>query len=224
MLSRVVKHGFTCHQSEREISRKTASKWSKCSLEPLDARTARSRDGGPSFSLGSRVLRAIWSLCWLLLARWTPPPLHGWRAFLMKCFGAKLGADCRVHASARIWWPGNLHCGSSVLIGPGAIIYNQGRITIGDGATISQRAHLCAGTHDIEDPHFQLVLAPIDIGSSCWVAAEAFVGPQVSMAEGSVLAARGVLFADAEAWTVYSGNPATAFKTRAPQAGVTSDP
>ncbi|MXO96489.1 putative colanic acid biosynthesis acetyltransferase [Erythrobacter aquimaris] len=191
-------------------------------MEPLDARTARSRDGGPSFPLGSRVLRALWSLCWLLLARWTPPPLHGWRAFLLKCFGARLGPNCRVHASARIWWPGNLQCGSSVLIGPEAIIYNQGRITIGDGAIISQRAHLCAGTHDIEDPHFQLVLAPIEIGSSCWIAAEAFVGPRVSMAEGSVLAARAVLFTDAEPWTVYSGNPATAFKTRAPQAGATS--
>ena len=218
MLSRVVKHGFSCHQPERNLSRWTAGRWSECSLEPLDARTSRSRDGGPSFPLRSRVLRAIWTACWFLLARWTPPPLHGWRAFLLRCFGARLGPKCRIHASARIWWPGNLRCERGVLIGPGAIIYNQGRVTIGERSVISQRAHLCAGTHDIEDPDFQLVLAPIEIGSSCWVAAEAFVGPRVSMAEGSVLAARGVLFTDTEAWTVYSGNPATAFKTRAPQA------
>ena len=223
MLSRVVKHGFTCHQPKREISRKPASNWSECSLEPLDARSARSRDGGPSFSLGSRVLRALWSASWLLLARWTPPPFHGWRVFVLKCFGAKLGPNCRVHASANIWWPGNLSCGSGVLIGPGAIIYNQGQVTIGDRAVISQRAHLCASTHDIEDPHFQLVLAPIDIGPSCWVAAEAFVGPKVSMAAGSVLAARGALFADTEEWTVYSGNPAAAFKARARRAGAGSD-
>ena len=45
--------------------------------EPLDARTARPMHGGPSFTLGNRVLRAVWGLTWLVLCRFTPPPLHG---------------------------------------------------------------------------------------------------------------------------------------------------
>jgi putative colanic acid biosynthesis acetyltransferase WcaF len=101
-----------------------------------------------------------------------------------------------------------------VLIGPGARLYNQGHIRIGAGTVVSQRAHLCASSHDLSDPHFQLILRPIAIGERCWIAAEAFVGPGVTMADRAVLAARGVLFGDAEADGVYSGNPAVLLKSR----------
>ncbi|MBX7527807.1 DapH/DapD/GlmU-related protein [Qipengyuania vesicularis] len=184
-------------------------------MTPLDARKSGSRSGGPSFSLGNRLARVLWMTTWFLLARWTPPALHGWRAFLLELFGARLGRRCRVHASAAIWHPANLELGDNVLIGPGARLYNQGHITIGSDSIVSQRAHLCASTHDVSDPHFQLVLRPISIGTNCWIAAEAFVGPGVIMGEGSVLAARGALFDDAEGWTIYRGNPATEVRKRA---------
>ncbi len=74
---------------------------------------------------------------------------------------------------------------------------------------------MCASTHDVNDPHFQLQLRPIVVGQQCWVAAEAFVGPGVTMADRSVLAARGALFGDAAADTIYRGNPAEAIKPRA---------
>ena len=79
---------------------------------------------------------------------------------------------------------------------------------------VSQRAHLCASSHDRRDPLFQLVLRPVTLGEQCWVAAEAFVGPGVTMGDRSVLAARGVLFGDAAADGVYSGNPAIYLKPR----------
>ena len=180
----------------------------------LDARTAQSATGGPSFSLQNRLVRVIWQISWLVLCRFTPPPLHRWRAFVLRCFGARIGRGARVHASVKIWLPANLDLGDQVLIGPGARLYNQGRIVIGARTVVSQRAHLCASTHDIHDPHFQLVLRPIAIGEGCWIAAEAFVGPGVAMATRAVLAARGVLFGDAEADGVYSGNPAVYLKAR----------
>jgi putative colanic acid biosynthesis acetyltransferase WcaF len=67
---------------------------------------------------------------------------------------------------------------------------------------------LCASSHALDDADFQLVLGPIALGASCWVAAEAFVGPGVTMGDGAVLAARGALFEDAEPDGVYRGNPA----------------
>ncbi|WP_341712800.1 putative colanic acid biosynthesis acetyltransferase [Erythrobacter sp.] len=187
---------------------------------PLDARQARSRTGGPSFPLGNRLIRVLWQASWLILARWTPPPLHRWRGLLLRLFGARLGRGCRVHASVRIWLPSQLELGDDVLIGPEVVLYNQGHIAIGSDSVISQRAHLCASTHDIEDPDFQLLLRPIALGRRCWVAAEAFVGPGVTMGDGAVLGARGALFTDADSWTVYRGNPATEFKPRALRAGV----
>lgn len=181
---------------------------------PLNARASRPLRGGPSFSLGNRILRVIWCLSWLVLCRFTPPPLHGWRRLVLRLFGARIGKGARVHASAAIWLPANLDLGEDCLIGPRVQLYNQGHISIGTRAVVSQGAHLCASSHDVRDPHFQLVLRPVSIGDGCWVAAEAFVGPGVTMHRGSVLAARGALFEDASADTVYRGNPAEAVRPR----------
>lgn len=182
--------------------------------EPLDAQHSRPMEGGASFSLGNRLFRVVWMAAWLVLARFTPPPLHGWRRLVLRLFGADIAPGARVHASVRIWHPGNLTIGAQALIGPGAIIYNQGHIAIGRSAIVSQRAHLCASSHDVRSPDFQLVLRPITVGAGCWIAAEAFVGPGVTMHDRSVLAARAALFGDAEADTIYRGNPATAFRER----------
>lgn len=180
----------------------------------LDASETRPLEGGASFSLGNRVLRVIWGLAWLVLCRFTPPPLHPWRRLVLRLFGARIGKGARVHASVRIWLPANLELGEQTLIGPGAIIYNQGRIAIGARSVVSQRAYLCASSHDISDPHFQLVLRPITVGSGCWIATEAFVGPGVTVGDGAVIGARAALFGDAAENGVYSGNPAQLLKQR----------
>jgi putative colanic acid biosynthesis acetyltransferase WcaF len=181
----------------------------------LDARRHDPLRGGASFSLSNRLLRVVWGATWLVLCRFTPPPLHRWRAFVLRCFGARVGRGARVYASVSIWLPANLELGDNVLIGPGARLYNQGRITIGARSVISQRAHVCASSHDVRDPHFQLVLRPVTIGEGCWVAAEAFVGPGVIMGDRSVLAARGALFCNVPPDAIFSGNPAAFLKQRA---------
>jgi putative colanic acid biosynthesis acetyltransferase WcaF len=181
---------------------------------PLDARETRPLEGGASFSLGNRLARVAWMAAWLVLCRFTPPPLHPWRRLVLRAFGAKVARGARVHASVSIWLPANLELGENVLIGPGVRLYNQGRICIGACSVISQRAHICASTHDVRDPLFQLVLRPVTIGRQCWVAAEAFVGPGVIMHDQAVLGARGALFGDAEPGGVYSGNPAEFVKER----------
>lgn len=183
--------------------------------QPLDASTSRPLEGGASFSIANRLARVAWGLSWLLLARFTPPLLHPWRRLLLRAFGARIAAGARVHGSAVIWLPANLDLGENCLIGPRVRLYNQGRIAIGDRTVISQGAHLCASSHDVRDPHFQLVLRPIAVGADCWIAAEAFVGPGVTLHDGAVLAARGALFQDAEAGMIYRGNPAAAIKPRA---------
>ena len=180
----------------------------------LDAARSRPLEGGPSFSLSNRVQRAIWILAWGLLASWTPPPLHPWRRWLLRVFGATIGPGARVYGRVRVWYPPNLTLGAGAVLGPGVTCYNQDRVTIGARAIVSQGAHLCTGSHDIADPNFQLVTRPITIGPNAWIAAEAFVGPGVSVGEGAVLGARGVTFRSLDSWTVYAGNPAQVLKVR----------
>jgi putative colanic acid biosynthesis acetyltransferase WcaF len=182
----------------------------------LDASRHDSFAGAPSFTLSHRLFRAAWSLAWFLLARWTPPPLHRWRVLLLNLFGAKVAGNARVHASASIWYPPNLVMGPQATLGPGVVCYSVDRIVIGERAVISQRAHLCTGTHLVDDPHFQIVTRPIEIRAHAWVAAEAFVGPGVTVDEGAVLGARGVTVKDLEPWTIYAGNPARLLGQRTP--------
>lgn len=183
-------------------------------MKVLDAATTRQAEGGASFSLGNRLFRLGWMIAWGLLARWTPPPFHRWRRFVLNLFGAKVAPGARVYGTARIWYPPHLEMGPFATMGPGVNCYNQGPIRIGRHAIVSQGAHLCAGTHDVSDPNFQLVTRPIDIGERAWVAAEAFVGPGVTVGEGAVLGARAVAMRSIEPWGIYSGNPAQKLRTR----------
>ncbi len=170
--------------------------------------------GGASFTLGNRIYRLAWAVTWQLLASWTPSPLHGWRRMILRLFGAKVAPTAHVYSSARIWSPVNLEVGDYACIGRGVIVYSMARITFAPYSLASQGAHICAGTHDIEDVNFQLRARPIVIGYRAWIAAEAFVAPGVTVGDGSVLGARGCAFRDLEPWTVYGGNPARAIKPR----------
>lgn len=93
--------------------------------------------------------------------------------------------------------------------------------TIGRRATVSQGAHLCAGTHNVDDPDHPLEVKPITIDENAWIAAEAFVGPGVKIGAWSVLGARGVAFRDLEPGTINIGNPAVPVRQR--KIGTTAD-
>lgn len=169
---------------------------------------------GPSFSRKNRIGRLIWGVVFLTCFRFSPRTLHGWRAFVLRCFGATIGKGVHVYPDVRIWAPWNLRLDDECGIGNGAILYSQGTITIGRRAVISQGAHLCAGTHDYNLPGFPLITKPIVIGAHAWVAAEAFIHPGVTVAEGCVVGARSVVTKDMPAWMVCAGHPCKPLKER----------
>jgi putative colanic acid biosynthesis acetyltransferase WcaF len=180
----------------------------------LKATDTNPREGGPSFSLGHRVYRAVWAVVWLVFASWTPPQFKAWRRILLRAFGARIARGANVAASARVWYPANLDMGPFSTLAPKVDCYCMAKISLADYALVSQGAFLCAGTHDVDDPDFQLITRPIAIGREAWVAAQAFVGPGVSIGEGAVLGARGVATKDLDPWTVYAGNPAIRIRQR----------
>ncbi len=165
-------------------------------------------------SFANRFARVAWAMTWLLLFRLSPKPCHAWRRMLLRMFGATIGSGANVHPSCRIWAPWNLRMGDHSCLGPHSDCYCVAPISIGDHTTVSQYAHLCAGSHDIEQTNMPLLTAPIDIGTQAWICAGAFIGPGVGVGEGSVVAARAVVFRDVDSWTVVRGNPASFVKNR----------
>lgn len=169
---------------------------------------------GPSFSLKNRIARVVWQFVWILLFRYSPKPLHGWRSFLLKCFGAHVGKGTHIYPGVKIWAPWNLVLMDECGIASGANLYSQGKISIGKRSVISQGVYLCAGTHDYTKKGFPLITKPINIGNYAWVAAEAFVHPGINIGDGCVIGARSVVTKSMPAWMVCTGHPCKSIKER----------
>lgn len=180
----------------------------------LDYAVSLPFEGGPSFSLINRLIRLSWNLVWFVAASWTPPFMYPWRWLLLRLYGAKMAWPSDVRGSAKVWYPPHLEMEQGALIAENVICYNQEKISLMKKALVSRGAHLCAGTHDIDDPNFQLVAKRITIGVNAWVASEAFVGPGVTIGSFAVLGARSVAFSDVGDSMVFIGNPARHYRSR----------
>ena len=157
--------------------------------------------------------RVLWAVVTPLF-RFSPRICFRWRRFLLRVFGATVGRNTHVYPSAVIYMPWNLIIGDDSSIGEWALVYNLGPITIGSKTTISQRVHLCAGTHDYTDPALPLLKPPIVIRDQAWICADSFVGPNITVGEGAVVGARAMVTKDVEPWAIVAGNPARFIKIR----------
>jgi putative colanic acid biosynthesis acetyltransferase WcaF len=168
----------------------------------------------PSPDFRDKLLRALWTIVWFSLFRFSPVPLHGWRRVLLRLFGAKIGKQAHPYPSARIWAPWNLTMGERSCLSAGVDCYCVAPIQLGADSVVSQRAFLCAASHDFRESGFPLVVGEIVIGDGAWVAAEAFIGPGVTIGERAVIGARAVVTKNIPASTVVAGNPATIISQR----------
>ena len=166
------------------------------------------------WSFKQNVARALWMLVSNVFFRFSFHNWYMWRRFLLRLFGAKIGRDVRVRPSARIEIPWNVEIGDGSVVGDDAKLYSLGKIRIGERTVVSQYAHLCAGTHDYHDRTFPLLRPPITIGNNVWVAADAFVAPNVTIGDHAVIGARSSVFKDIPANVVAAGNPARPLKRR----------
>ncbi|MET4605083.1 putative colanic acid biosynthesis acetyltransferase WcaF [Bradyrhizobium sp. JR4.1] len=161
------------------------------------------------YSRKNQIGRVLWGVTYALLFRPSPRPLHSWRRMLLRLFGAQLGRNAKVFSSAKIWAPWNLELGDYSTIAPEVDCYSAGKISIGSNTTVSQYSYLCAASHDHNKAKMPLYTAPITIGSQVWICADVFVGPGVSIGEGTVVGARSSVFRDLPPWSICVGSPAT---------------
>ena len=165
-------------------------------------------------SVRNRIARQVWNVVWLLLYRPSPDFCSAWRRMLLRVFGAVIREGACPHPRCRIWAPWNLTMEKYSCLANDVDCYCVAPIKLGVRVTVSQHAFLCTATHDYEDPDFQLIAEPIEIGDYAWIAARAFVGPGVRVGEGAVVGATASVYHDVPEWTVVGGNPARVIKKR----------
>ncbi len=166
------------------------------------------------WSRSHNVKKVLWWGVRATLFRWSPHNAYRWRAMLLRMFGAEVGKSAKIRSTARIEIPWNLSIGPTASIGDYAIVYNLGRVTIGTHTTISQYAHLCAGTHETDTLKMKLLCPPITIGDDAWIAADAFVGPGVTVGDRTILGARSSAFSDLPSDVIAFGSPAKVARPR----------
>ncbi|MEL6756022.1 MAG: putative colanic acid biosynthesis acetyltransferase [Pseudomonadota bacterium] len=165
-------------------------------------------------SLSNKLARASWAVLYFLLYRIIPVPFFAPRRILLRLFGATIANDALPYPGAKIWAPWNLVMGPNSCLADGVNCYNVARVTLSENALVSQRSHLCTASHDFRSERFELIAAKITIHANAWVAAEAFVGPGVTIGKESVVAARAVINKSVPSGVVVAGNPATIIKLR----------
>ena len=175
-------------------------------IEAIELDIAANR-AARKYSRREQCLRIAWSF-----GRWlvhlSPHPCHGWRRMVLRLFGAKVGMQARVAASAHIFMPWNVELGEWSAIGPDVFVYSLGKVRIGRRATVSYRSHVCAGSHDFTDPTIPLTKPPVTICDDAWIGTEAFIGPGVTIGRGALVGARAVVVKDVEPQKIVAGHPA----------------
>jgi len=156
-------------------------------------------------------------LWWLLQGILFPLSLHnlnGFRSWMLRLFGAKIGKGVVIRPTARFIYPWKVAIGDHSWIGDDVVLYSVDRIEIGCHCVISQKSYLCTGSHDIADKTFSLITAPIKIGNGVWVASDCFITPGVAIGANSVIGARSSVFRNIPAEKIAWGSPCTPHRTR----------
>ena len=156
----------------------------------------------------------LWWIVQGVLFHTSPQVLYGWRRFLLRSFGARIGRGVRIRPSASVTYPWKLTIGDWSWVGDNVTLYTLGEIAIGDNAVVSQHSYLCSASHDYARPTFDLYAKAIHIESEAWIAAYVFVGPGVTVGRGAVVGACSVVLADVPAGMVCAGNPVKVLHAR----------
>ena len=156
----------------------------------------------------SGLIVLMWQIVQATAFSCSPQPFNGWRRFLLRSFGARIGKKVIVRQSARIAYPWKVSVGDFSWIGDHVELYSLGEITIGANAVVSQRSYLCAATHEYNVPNFPLVAGPICIGDQAWIATDVFIAPGVTIGDGAIVGARSSVFTDVAPYQVAVGSPA----------------
>ncbi len=156
----------------------------------------------------------LWWIVQALLFKTSPQFMYGWRRFLLRAFGAKIGKKVIVRPTVHTQFPWKLSIGDYSWVGDHVALYSLGNIQIGKNAVVSQGSYLCAGSHDYQIDTFPIFALPVTIEDECWLATDVFIGPGVTIGKGTVVGARSSVFKSLPPDKVCAGTPAKVIRNR----------
>ena len=152
--------------------------------------------------------RLFWTWCARPLFRWSPHTAYGFRRFLLRIAGARLGNRVRCRRSVDIDRPWQLRLGDLVMLSDEVVIRAAAPIEVGARCVISQYCMLLTEARNPEQSDHPPMRGPITVGDDCWIATDSVVLPGSTLESGVVVGARGLVDGRLEAWHIATGEPA----------------
>ncbi len=135
-------------------------------------------------------------------------PSHHLRRFFYRLSGIKIGAGSAIHMGLRLYYPKNIRIGDDCIIGENTILDGRDQLIIGNHVDIASQVMIYNSQHDIHDPKFSPVTAPVIIHDYVFIGPRAIILPGVTIGKGAVVAAGAVVTKDVPPLTIVGGVPA----------------
>lgn len=135
-------------------------------------------------------------------------PSHHYRRFFYRMFGMRIGRGSAIHMNLRLYNPCNIQIGEDSIIGEDAVLDGRAKLMIGNHVDIASEVMIYNAEHDVRDPNFRAICAPVIIEDYVFIGPRAIILPGVTIKKGAVVGAGAVVTKDVEAGIIVGGVPA----------------
>ena len=158
------------------------------------------------------------------------PSHHVRRAWYANVVGVSIGRHTSLLMGLRLQVRGRprpdragIVIGNHTVINAGCHLDGRGGLSIGDNVSISPGVWILTDEHDVHDPIFPEVLAPVRIDDFAFIGSKAMILPGVTVGRAAVIGAGAVVAHDVEPFEIVAGVPARKIGLRRGEPGYRLD-
>lgn len=141
-------------------------------------------------------------------------PSHHFRRFFYRLAGMKIGKGSTIHMGARFYNPFNIEIGEDSIIGEDVVLDGRDKLIIGNHVDITTGVMIYNAEHNVGDPSFRAIHAPVVIEDYVFIGPRAIILPGVRLKKGAVVGAGAVVTKDVEENSIVGGVPAKLISER----------
>ena len=141
-------------------------------------------------------------------------PFHHVRRFAYRLAGMQIGQGSSIHMGLILYDPSGITIGQDTIVGERCTLDGRAKLTIGDHVDIASEVMIYNSEHDVNDPKFGAIVAPVTIEDYVFIGPRAIILPGVTIGRGAVVGAGAVVTKDVPPFTVFGGVPAKPISER----------
>jgi len=137
------------------------------------------------------------------------------RAWYTRVVGMSVGSHTALFMGLHLEFRGRpregrrgISIGDHTVINAGCHLDGRGGLSIGDNVSLSPGTWILTDEHDVNDPRFPEILAPVTIEDYVFVGSKAMILPGVTLGRGAVIGAGAVVTRDVDPFQIVAGSPA----------------